>query len=187
MNASLSSDSSDVSVFSLFLSPFLFPAVTLFYSPSLPLHLIIIPAVFSHSFLALSLSSLTHPSLPLPPTKILFTSHGPVSLLRAIGARRVRHVPPSREKSKRKPPPIHHREDCVFKLGSNSEHPLLPAGLEALSRHHTCEQLTSPKSSQILNLSPQVIPAGESFQFPERIFPLRSLGNNQGWPKVELD
>jgi len=95
------------------------------------------------------------PSPRLSPVQILLSSLSAVPLLRALGARRVLHVSLPREEPARKPPPLHHGEGRVRKLGSNPRHPLPPAGLEAGRR----ERLTPRSgSSRILRFTPETIP-----------------------------
>lgn len=55
----------------------------------------------------------------------------PVSLLRAHGPGRVCHVHLPRARPSRQPPSLHHREAGLCKLGSDIQHPFLPAGLES--------------------------------------------------------
>lgn len=97
-------------------------------------------------------------SLFLSPLKIPHSSRRAISLLWALGARWVLRIPSPREESTRKPPPLHHGEGGVFKLGSSSERSLLPAQLEAACCRRQSERLTRFSSSWFLKLASQMSP-----------------------------
>ncbi|XP_040041251.2 alpha-N-acetylgalactosaminide alpha-2,6-sialyltransferase 5b isoform X1 [Gasterosteus aculeatus] len=79
-------------------------------------------------------------------SQIPLSSLPAVPLLRALGARRVLHVPLTRAQPTGKPPPLPHGEGRVRRLGSNPRHPLPPAGLGAGRR---CQRL--PRSGPRLD------------------------------------
>lgn len=124
---------------------FLFPFVAdcIFLSPTVTLHHPLPSSPLNYHCISTS-----HPppltAVPFlfypPPVQIALPSLRAVSLLRALRPRRVLHVPLPREEPTREPPPLHHGEGRVRKLGPDPQRPLLPAGLEARRREYQRER-----------------------------------------------
>lgn len=120
------------------------------------------PSSTSHHLLIITVPTYLPDSLSLScfsalsPLQILLPSLRAVPLLRAQRARRVLHVSVPREESTGKPPPLHHGEGGLCKLGSNPQRPLSPARLEADGCRLWTEQLTHVISGWILGFRREV-------------------------------